>query len=171
MKSGAPPAISRLLVSLAHAMAISRLALVGWLDLGLDHTRSSARCGSAGRRTTMPSPGMTRPPVTTLPMIPALPHHLAVAIASKNSVEQTWLESIDLSARVAQPGDLDDRLGPNAQLRAAGQCEQVQIPGGDVFAELTRLDVEALRIKLSEQLGVDEVHLSKVGLGRVCGDV
>jgi hypothetical protein len=38
MKSGAPPAISRLLVSLAHAMAISRLALVGWLDLGLDLT-------------------------------------------------------------------------------------------------------------------------------------
>jgi len=38
MKSGAPPAISRLLVSLAHAMAISRLVLVGWLDLGLDLT-------------------------------------------------------------------------------------------------------------------------------------
>jgi hypothetical protein len=33
------------------------------------------------------------------------------------------------------------------------------------------LDGEALRIKLSEQLGVEEVHLSKVGLGRVCGDV
>jgi len=118
----------------------------------------------------MPSPGMTRPPVTTMPMIPALRTHLAVVIASKNSVEQTWLESIDLSARVAQPGDLDDRLGPNTELRTSGQCEQVQIPGGDVLAELTRLDVEALLTKLSEQLGVDEVHLSEVGLGRVCGE-
>ena len=72
MKSGTPPAISRLLVSMAHAMAISRLALVGFLDLELDYTRSSAWCGSAGRRTMMPSPGMTRPPVTTMPMIPAL---------------------------------------------------------------------------------------------------
>ena len=45
------------------------------------------------------------------------------------------------------------------------------MPGGDVLAELTRLDVETLRIKLSEKLRVDEVHLSKVGLGRVCGEV
>ena len=119
----------------------------------------------------MPSPGMTRPPGYHDAHDPGLAHHLAVAIASKNSVEQTRLESVDLSARVAQPGDLDNRLGPNAQLRAAGQCEQVQIPGGDVLAELTRLDVETLLTKLSEQLGVDEVHLSKVGLGRVCGDV
>ena len=72
LKSKAPPAISRLLLSMARAMAISRLALVGFLDLELDYTRSSAWCGSAGRRTMMPSPGMTRPPVTTMPMIPAL---------------------------------------------------------------------------------------------------
>ena len=78
---------------------------------------------------------------------PGPAHHLAVAITTKNSVEQTRLESVDLNARVAQPGDLDNRLGPHAQLRAAGQSEQVQIPGGDVLAELTRLDVEALRIK------------------------
>jgi hypothetical protein len=72
MKYGAPPAISRLLLSMAHVMAISRLTLVGWPYLELDHTRSSAWCGSAGRRTTMPSPGMTWPLATTMPMIPAL---------------------------------------------------------------------------------------------------
>src|SRR5450756_2984029 len=76
---------------------------------------------------------------------PGLAHHLAVAIASKNGVEQTWLESIDLSAWVAQPGDLDDCLGPNTQLRAAGQCEQVQIPGGDVLAKLTPVSYTHLR--------------------------
>src|SRR5665647_1238510 len=31
-------------------------------------------------------------------------------------------------------------LVPNAQLRAAGQCEQVQIHGGDVLAQLARLE-------------------------------
>jgi hypothetical protein len=36
MKYGAPPAISRLATSMAHATPISRLALVGWLDLELD---------------------------------------------------------------------------------------------------------------------------------------
>jgi len=72
VKSGAPPAISRLLLSMPHVMAISVWTLVSWLDLEPDHTHSSAWCGSAGRRTTMPSPGMTRPPVTTMPMIPAL---------------------------------------------------------------------------------------------------
>jgi hypothetical protein len=55
-------------------------------------------------------------------------------------------------------------------LRAAGKCEHVQIPDCDVLAELTRLDGEALRIKLSEQLGVEKVHLSKIGLSRVCSD-
>jgi len=33
------------------------------------------------------------------------------------------------------------------------------------------LNVEALRIKFSERLGMDVVHLSKDGLRRVCGDV
>jgi hypothetical protein len=51
---------------------------------------------------------------------PDLAHYLAVAVAPKNRVEQKWLESVDLSARVAKPGDLNDRFGPNAQLRAAG---------------------------------------------------
>lgn len=69
---------------------------------------------------------------------PGFGHDLAVVIASKDGVEQTWLEGVDLRARVAQPGDLDDRLGPNAQLRAAGQCEQAQTPGGDVLPELNR---------------------------------
>src|ERR1035437_3503819 len=61
-------------------------------------------------------------------------------LAHEDAVEQPWLASIDLNARVAQPGDLDDRLVPNAQLRAAGQCEQVQIHGGDVLAQLARLE-------------------------------
>jgi hypothetical protein len=69
-----------------------------------------------------------------------LAHELAVVIAPEDDVEQPWLASIDLNARVAQPGDLDDRLVPNAQLRAAGQCEQVQIHGGDVLAQLARLE-------------------------------
>ena len=99
---------------------------------------------------------------------PGLAHHIAVAIASKNGVEQTRLESVDLSAGVAQSGDLHNRLGPNAQDRSLGECEQVQIPGGDVLAELARLDVETLLTKLSEQLGMDEVHLPKVALGRIC---
>src|SRR5450759_3679845 len=64
--------------------------------------------------------------------------------------------------------DSHNRLGPNAQNRSLGECEQVQIPGGDVLAELARLDVETLLTKLSEQLGMDEVHLPKVALGRIC---
>jgi hypothetical protein len=101
---------------------------------------------------------------------PGLAHEPPVLIAPKDGVEQAWLEGVDLSTRVAQPGDLDDCLGAYPELGALGQCEQVQIPGRDVLAKLARSDVEALPTNLGEQLSVDEVHLSEVRLGRVRSD-
>src|SRR5665647_1302083 len=93
-ESGAPPAISRLLLSMARAMEISRLVLVGWLDLELDYTRSSAwRFGGKAHHDAIPrdDPAACYHDAHD----PGLAHHLAVAIASKNSVEQTRLKSID----------------------------------------------------------------------------
>src|SRR5450759_2649935 len=168
VKSGAPPAISRLLLidaprdgdlrlnprQLARSRAGSHtFEFVVRLDGKVHHTAISRHDPAAGCHDAH---------------APGLANHLAVGVASKNGVEQTRLESVDLSAGVAQSGDLHNRLGPNAQNRSLGECEQVQIPGGDVLAELARLDVETLLTKLSEQLGVDEVHLSKVALGRIC---
>jgi hypothetical protein len=171
VQSGAPPAISRLLLSMHHVMAISRFdpGRLARSRAGSHTFECVVRLGGKAHHNAIPrhDPAAGYHDAHD----PGLAHHTAVAIASKNGVEQTRLESVDLSAWVAQSGDLDNRLGPNAQLRAAGQSEEVQIPGGDVLAELARLDVETLLTKLSEQLGVDEVHLSKVGPGRICGDV
>ncbi len=83
--------------------------------------------------------------------------------------QQSRPERVDLRARVAQPGHLDDGRRADLQPGAAGQRKQIDVPRCNVFAELARTDVEPLMVQLVEQLGLQEVHLAEVELARVGG--
>ncbi len=48
-----------------------------------------------------------------------------------------------------------------------GKAEQVDPSGRDVLAQVGRAHREALGLQLLKQLGVDQMHLAQVGLGRV----
>jgi hypothetical protein len=50
------------------------------------------------------------------------------------------------------------------------QLEQSDTAGGDVLANFAGRDRESLHRQLGEQLGVNEVHLTQVRLGRVLCD-
>jgi hypothetical protein len=68
--------------------------------------------------------------------------------------QQSRPQRVDLRARVAQPGHLDDGRRADPQPGAAGQGQQIDVPGRDVLAELAGADVEALIEQLVEQLGL-----------------
>lgn len=90
-----------------------------------------------------------------------------VLVAPQDDIQQAWLESVYLGARVAQAGDFDHRLSPEVQVGPARQIQQSEPGRGDVLAELPRPHFEALVLQLGEQFDVDEVDLAQVGLGWV----
>ncbi len=67
-------------------------------------------------------------------------------------------------ARIAQTGHLKHRFVSNSEQRAPWQGEEIDASRGDVFSELSRTNAKTLRVQLVEQLGVDQVNLTKVRL-------
>ncbi len=74
---------------------------------------------------------------------------------------------VDLAARIAQPGHLDQRCRSDPQTHAARQREQVDALRGDVLAERARRNLEARCGQLLEKLGMDQVDLTQVGRFRL----
>ena len=87
--------------------------------------------------------------------------------AVQHSGQQAWLECFDLSARVSQPGDLDDCIAAQAQSRSLAQAQQVNTPGRDVFAHLAGCDGEAEIQYGHQEFLLKEMDLPKVRLIRV----
>lgn len=90
--------------------------------------------------------------------------------AMHESCHEPWLELIELFARIAQAREPEDDLFADLQLSAFRQSQEIDALGGDVLAQLARLDLEALSPELGEELAVDEMNLAQIGLRRVSGD-
>ena len=56
------------------------------------------------------------------------------------------------------------------QPRARWQRQQIDAFGGDVLAEVGGLHDKTLAAQFVEQLGVDQMHLAQIGLGRIPAD-
>ena len=80
---------------------------------------------------------------------------------------QTALEMVELSARIAQAGQFDDRRRSKPQPRPRRHIEQCQPARQHILADIARSEVEALAAQVIEQFGVDKVDLAQVGLARV----
>jgi hypothetical protein len=78
--------------------------------------------------------------------------------------QQSRPERVDLRARVAQPGHLDDSRRADPQPGAAGQPQQIDVLGREVLTELARTDLRSLSEQLVGQLGLQEVDLAEIGL-------
>lgn len=98
---------------------------------------------------------------------PGLAPDLALVITIEHRMQQSGPEVVDLLTRVTQPGHLDNSSSTKGQPRAPGKGEEVDAPRGDVLPQLPGIDVESLRSKLVVQFGMDQVDLTKVGLGGV----
>ena len=100
VKSGRPPAISQLFLSMPPVMAISRLnpGQLARTRAGSHTFECVVRRGGKAHHNAIPrhDPAAGYHDAHD----PRLADDIAVAIASKNGVEQTRLETVDLSARV-----------------------------------------------------------------------
>ena len=91
----------------------------------------------------------------------------SVCASLQNSGEKTWLEAIELHARIAQSRDLDDCLRPQVQTRSLRQAEEIHASRRHILTHVARSDGEPHSLKLIVQLGVNEVDLPQVGLCRI----
>jgi hypothetical protein len=98
---------------------------------------------------------------------PDLVGQLALRIAGSHARHQPGRKRLDLPARAAQARHLDDGAAPEMKPRSDRQAEQIEAVGRDVLAEIANRDAEAGVLQLGEELGVDEVDLTQVRLGRV----
>jgi hypothetical protein len=81
----------------------------------------------------------------------------------EDDLEQPWLELVDLGTGIAQPRDAED--GPAELQQSPGwKGKQIQTAGEDVLTKITRPKYVAQRPRLIEELGVDEMDLTQVGL-------
>jgi hypothetical protein len=76
---------------------------------------------------------------------------------------ETGAEAVDLGAGGAEAGDLEDGGGADVEEGVAGEGEEVETGGEEVFAELAGGEREAKEGELVEELGGEEMDLSEVG--------
>jgi hypothetical protein len=95
---------------------------------------------------------------------------VAFFVAAQDGGEEAGLEVIDLGARVAEASDFDGRICTDSKDRSPWKSEEVDAASGDVFTHLAGLNDKARFAKLVKQLRVNEVNLTKVGLGRILGN-
>ena len=124
-------------------------------------------CGGGGSSTSIGSPGRTSPAVSDDAHDAGLADQVALGVAVEHGGHQPRLDAVELVARVAQAGDLDDRLVAEAQARPGRQPSR-STPRVVTFSPIwPARHVEAAGPQLVVQLGVDEVDLAQVGLRRV----
>ena len=98
---------------------------------------------------------------------PGLAHDVARRIPTDDLLQQAVLELVDLQARVAQAGDLDDGFVTEVQQRADGEAEEIDAARGDVLPEIPRSYLVARLTEFLEQLLVDQMDLAQIRLGGV----
>ena len=91
--------------------------------------------------------------------VTGVPHHL---------LEQPGLESVDLLARIAKPGDRHHSLS-DSQSCSDGQREQIDAVRRDVLAEVPWSHEMTTLLQRLEELAVDQMHLPEIRLGRIGG--
>ena len=99
-----------------------------------------------------------------------LPNEFAVRSSAEDGFEKSRLEVVDLRAGIAQPRDLKLDVRTELQNRSARERQKVDAAGGNVFAQVGRTNLETLIGKLVQQLRLDQMNLSQVGLIRIFCD-
>lgn len=97
-------------------------------------------------------------------------YEAALLVALEDCGHESPLVLVELTARVAQAGDLDDRVRPEPQAGSGGQREQVDTAGEHVLTEGPRAHGETGCGEFVQQLGVHQVHLAQVGCGGIALD-
>jgi len=72
------------------------------------------------------------------------------------------VQSLELHAGISQSGEADHGGFTQSQPGIGGEGKQVDATRGEVFADLTRPDVEPGLAQFIEQLGVNEMDLSQI---------
>jgi hypothetical protein len=90
-------------------------------------------------------------------------------VAVEHRSHQAGLELIQLYARVAEPRDVENRRIPDSQPGARGEPEQVDPACRDVLTHVSRHHSESLGSQLVVKLGVNQMHLAEIRLGRITG--
>lgn len=99
----------------------------------------------------------------------AFPLDGAVLRATKHFAKQARLETVDLLARIAETSHPHGRVLAESQDCVRWETKQIDAPGGDVFAHLARRHGVTRGGHLVKQLGMDQMHLPKIGLRRIAG--
>ncbi len=94
-------------------------------------------------------------------------NEIALHITPKHGGAQTGLKLVELGARITQAGYFDHRKITDMQPGALGKPQQINAPRCNILAHIAGHHVETGRSQGIVQLGVDEMHLTKVGLGWV----
>lgn len=79
---------------------------------------------------------------------------------------QTLLESVYINAGLSESCDFNYRIGTQMQSRARRQTKQIDSMRRNVFAEFAWRDDESIGTQRIEQLGLNQVHLTKIGCTR-----
>lgn len=98
---------------------------------------------------------------------PGLADQVPVRVAIEDRRHQTWLDPVELGAGVAESGQFDSRRVSQAELGSGREAEQVDAMGGYVLAHHSRPESETATTELVVELGVEEMDLTQVRLGRV----
>ena len=114
------------------------------------HTTSSARRSPGGSLDDDPVAGPYGPAGVHDAHDPGPPHDGASASRVRTMLQQAVAEAVDLAARIAQPGHLDEGRCPDPQPRAGRQREQIDAGGGDVLPKISGGDRIARPIQLGE---------------------
>jgi hypothetical protein len=100
----------------------------------------------------------------------SLANQVARRIVIQDGRHQPWLKSVELNARISQSRELDDGGATDAQSSSAREREQRNSSSRNILPEVAGPDGEPAFGELGEELGVNQVHLPKIGLGRIARD-
>ncbi len=103
-------------------------------------------------------------------MIPALRIRPPGCVPIQRRRHQSWHETIELDARIAQPGHPHPGGVADAKHRIRRQPEQVNAARQDVLADLAGPDSEAFGFEFLQQLPVQQMHLAQIRLRRIARD-
>jgi hypothetical protein len=96
-----------------------------------------------------------------------LSYYRTVFVASEHRSHQARLKVVELGARVAKAGHLDDGIAAQVQPRTRRKAQQVDPAGSHVLPQVPGGDHETGRSQLVMQLGMDQVDLAQVRLDRI----
>jgi hypothetical protein len=99
-----------------------------------------------------------------------LADQLAVGIPIEYGRQQAREEPVELTAGIAQPGDLDERRGSELKPRTSRERKQVHASSRDVLSDAAGTHGKPHSLQLVVQLSVDQMDLAKIRLLGVSGN-